>query len=88
MFKKGITQKQIGKEIGLSYVSVCYAINGHKYSRLVENWLKEHLGIGEEENSFNEKSKDIFEHALHGDYTAYNKVKKILKAVAAVHNFA
>lgn len=87
LFQKGITQKQIGEEIGLSYVSVCYAINGHKYSRLVENWLKEHLGIGKNENDFNEKSKEIFDEALEGSFSAYKKVKKILKAVAAVHNF-
>lgn len=87
LFKREITQKQIGKEIGLSYVSVCKAINGHTYSRLVENWLKEHLGLGEKENDFNEKSKYIFEEALQGDYTAFLKVKKILKAVAAVHDF-
>ncbi len=87
LFQKGITQKQIGEEIGLSYVSVCYAINGHKYSRLAENWLKEHLGIGKNENDFNEKSKEIFDEALEGSFSAYKKVNKILKAVAAAHNF-
>lgn len=87
LFKKGITQKQIGEEIGLSYVSVSYAINGHKYSRLVENWLKEHLGIEEKENDFNEKAKEIFDEALQGNYSAYKKVKKILKAISAVHDF-
>lgn len=85
--KKGITQKQIGKELGLSYVTISYAINGKHFSLLIENWLKENLFIEKKENDFNEKAKVIFGEALQGDYAAYNKVKKILKAIVAVNNF-
>ena len=42
---KGITQQQIAKELGLSYVWVSNVINGKGHNEKLENWLKENLGI-------------------------------------------
>jgi len=86
LFKKGITQKQIGIETGFSFVTVCKFINGKCFNRIIEKWIEENLFACEEHN-FISNAKEQFNQALQGNFEAYKKVLNVLDTVAAINNF-
>lgn len=84
-----ITQQQISKELGLSYVSVSNAINGKTFSVAVENWLKENLNIYEDEDSildgikseykFRDNEIDLLRKFFNGGRFLRENVLKVIK---------
>lgn len=82
---KGITQQDLSKELGFSYVTISKAINGRTFNIIIESWIKENLFNNE--TSLVTKAKECLANAINGDLTSYKKMKAFLRNIAIIHDF-
>ena len=90
LLQKGITQKQIAKELGLHYVTVHNALYGINFCLAVENWLKENLlndlNDVTEKSVYSEKILGKWEEAQNGNIEANETLMQMLKGFKALYD--
>lgn len=85
---KGITQKDIAKELGLCNVTIHNTIYGKHFNLTVENWLKENLLTEkEQESDYIKKIKEMWINAQNGSEDAYKTLIQMLTSFSVLHNF-
>ena len=85
--RKGMTQQQVAKDLGYSYVTICNCIRGKHFNLVIENWIEAFLEeCDEEKNNLFKKSKKLLKNALNGDITALEKLKTLLNSVECLYD--
>ncbi|MBQ2872339.1 virulence RhuM family protein [bacterium] len=86
LLEKEITQQQIASDLGVHYVTVHNIIYGKTHNPSILNYIKEILGINEENKLFS-KSVTLLKDTFNGDKTAFKKLTDLISSVADVHDF-
>ncbi len=88
--RKGITLKQVAKELGFTNVHLSYCLHGHSFNIIIEEWIN-NLFEKEEENTNNfyltKNLNKVFNKALNGDFESYKTVLNKLKAIGVLYDF-
>jgi len=87
LLQKGITQKDIARELNIHYVTVHNALYGINFCLAVENWLKENLFAEKEDkkSAYSEKILEKWEEAQNGSSAANETLMQMLKGFSAMY---